>query len=218
MIVTPIVTCTISDTSGDVAGSICGGGGLGEIDIGGTPQSWGVHALGGGHVIASPPYTASLTLSGYASFSIPIVVLGGSGSAYLWYHTTEFRSEHFGNASLNVTFGNAGGVSANVSAPCLAGPRPGEQLSWDCYIPFTFGAPLTLTESGTIDGHLTGDGANDYAEYDVNGTLMGIVSQPGSHNLTAQDAIIVQMPEPAMLPALMILAPIGFLARRRRRQ
>jgi hypothetical protein len=47
---------------------------------------------------------------------------------------------------------------------------------------------------------------------------MGIVPQAGSHDLRAQDAVIVEMPEPAMLPALMLLAPIGFLARRRRRQ
>lgn len=214
----PIVTCNLLDQSGSVVSNTCTPGIFGyqtDISAGATPAGWGVYARAGGYVAANPPYTASISFSGHASFSLPIVVLGETGSAYLWYRATEFRSEHFGNASFNVISGYAGYVSANGSAPCSLGARPGEQLSSDCYIPFTYGVPLTLSGSAGIDGYLTGGYANDYAEYHAAAMLMGIVSEQGSHNLTAQDAVIVEMPEPAMLPALLLLAPIGFLARRR---
>lgn len=216
-----IITCTVTDQSGAVVSNSCDGrqgtyGYHDEVHAYGSFQFWSVYVDAGFHVSNDyySPLKTSISLYDYASFTVPMVVTGGSGSAYLWYSGSSYYGYH--DASFGVTWGNAGGLGGTVSAPCyLDWPK-----DWDnqinCYIPFTYGVPLTLSGSARVNGHLSGNLEWDNWFFSTRANLMGIVSEPGRLQVAAEDVQIQVLPEPATLPVVSVVAAVIILLRRRR--
>jgi len=203
------ITCTITDQSGAVISNSCGDMFTYNLDVAasGSPQSWIVYASGQASLNVGRPYQGSISVSDYKTFSVPMVVLGGTGSGYLWYHATGYLASHA-----------TGGfppqyIFASGSAPCYAVNGLDTESSRECYIPFTYGVPLTLSGDASVDGTLFGGTAFDSGFFMERGMLMGIVTDIGSHQLIPQDVIIEVLPEPTMLPPLGMAA--FFLACRR---
>ncbi len=214
------ITCTVTDQTGKVVSQSCDGrqgtyGYRSVLSAGGTPQSWSVYLDAGFYINNDyySPLKTSISLSDYASFSLPIVVTGGSGSAYLWYSGLSYFGSHY-DASTGVKWGNAGGIGANASAPCYRDwPR-----DWDndlnCYVPFTYGVPFTLSGFASVNGHLSGNMEWDSWFFWARATLMGIASEPGKLQVAADEVQIQVLPEPPAWPALLSAAAILCLTRR----
>jgi hypothetical protein len=84
----------------------------------------------------------------------------------------------------------------NVSAPCDLDWPKGWDNQINCYIPFTYGVPLTLSGSARVNGHLSGNMEWDDWFFSARANLMGIVSEPGRPQVAADDVQIYVFPEP----------------------
>ncbi len=214
------ITCTVTDQNGTIVSTSCAGregtyGYHAEVHAAGSPQYWSVYLDAAFYVNNSnnSPYKTSISLFDYESFSVSMVVTGGSGSAYLWYSGDSYYGSHY-DSSWGVKYGDAGGLGAFASAPCYLDWPKDWQNPFNCYVPFTYGVPLTLSGFARVNGHLSGNLENDSWYFHSRGTLMGIVSEPGGQLQAASDDVQIQvLPEPNMAPLFALAALSAFLLR-----
>lgn len=215
------ITCTVTDQNGQVVSNSCDGrqgtyNAHADLGAGGSPQYWSVYLDAGFYVSnLSSPYKTSVSISDQASFSIPVVVTGGTGTGYLWYSAMSYVASHY-DSSWGVKFGTAGSIGATASAPCYPNGPVDNQNYYNCYVPFTYDVPFVLSGYAKVNGSLSGNMENDSAFYWMTGKLMGVVNNSMNLQATSDQVQIQVLPEPAMFAPL-VLVGIVFAWRLRAR-
>lgn len=214
------ITCTVTDQSGHVVSNSCDAragtyNAHADLSAGGGPQFWSVYLDAGFSVINdySAPYKTSVSISGEQSFSIPIVVTGGTGAGALWYSAMSYVGSHY-YSSWGVKYGTAGSLGGSASAPCYASGPLDDQNYYNCYVPFTYDVPFMLSGFAKVNGSLSGNMENDSWFFWMTGTLMGIVDSPGKLQATSDEVQIQVLPEPGMLTPLALIG-VAFVWRLR---